>query len=141
MKKPSDLYYSTTHIWIRLEENNEAYLGITDNVLNDWHEITQITLPKKGKEIEYNLPFGEIESTDNVLNLISPINAQVLAVNNNCRKNHGLVLNDPYDDGWLLKIKLADVSELNTLMNSDDYENLVDQEEETMVGEDSYEEY
>ncbi|MEK7449862.1 MAG: glycine cleavage system protein H, partial [Planctomycetota bacterium] len=96
-KKPIDLYYSENHLWIHLEDNKEAVLGVTDHLLANWHEIIHIDLPKKGKNITADTPLGEIESSDNLITLITPVNGKVLITNAACLKNPHTILTSPYE--------------------------------------------
>lgn len=129
-RKPADIKYSTTHTWVRLEGTNKVMLGITDHLLKDGENIVSITLPKVGDSVDEGMSLGEIESDDNVVSIISPLNGKVEEVNKEILKNPGLVLEEPYDEGWLIKVKLQDASDIDSFMSHREYEDSFSEEEE-----------
>ena len=128
--KPTDIRYSPAHTWARLETNNKAIIGITDYSINNWTDIIAIRLPEKNQKINLDQPLGEIESEDNILTVISPVNGKVLSKNNDLFKNKNLILDEPYDDGWLLKIQITDPAELDSLLTRIEYENIIENEDD-----------
>lgn len=130
-KKPIDIKYSSTHTWVRLESNGaEAIIGITDYLLRNWDNIISINLPKPDGEIEQDSPVGEIESEDDSEMIISPLSGTVIEINQDVVSNPALLLEDQYEDGWLIRIRVDDPSEFSSLMTRRKYESLIESEEE-----------
>lgn len=128
VKRPKDLYYSETHLWLKLEEKDEVVLGVTDFLVRNMETINSIKLPKVKADIEQDAFFCEIDTDDGLTTLISPVSGNVLSVNNDLVKNHQLLLDDNYDDGWLVRIKLSDPTEVEILIAHDEYNELVENE-------------
>jgi len=129
-RKPADIKYSANHSWARLEGETEAILGITDHLLKGWEHINSIDLPKKGEKIKQDASFTEIDSEENFLTIVSPLSGKIIEVNREVLSNPKLLLEDPYDDGWLVRIKLSDHSEIESLIDRADYEELLEELEE-----------
>lgn len=128
MKRPKDLYYSETHLWLKLEEKNEVVLGVTDYLIRNMETINSIKLPKAKSDVEQDAFFCEIDTDDGLTTLISPVSGKVLSVNNELLKNHQLLLEDNYDDGWLVRIKLSDPTEVEILVSHDEYNEFIENE-------------
>ncbi|MEW6026408.1 MAG: glycine cleavage system protein H [Planctomycetota bacterium] len=128
IKRPKDLYYSETHLWLKLEEKNEAVLGVTDYLIRNIETINSIKLPKAKSEIEQDAFFCEIDTDDGLTTLISPVSGKVLEVNNDLIKNYGILLDENYDEGWLLRIKLTDPTEVESLISYDEYNEFIENE-------------
>jgi glycine cleavage system H protein len=129
-RKPADIKYSANHSWARLEGETEAILGITDYLLKGWENINSIGLPKKGEKIKQDASFAEIDSEENFLSVISPLSGKIIEINKDIISNPKLLLEDPYDDGWLVRIKLSDHSEIDALTDRSEYEELLEEIEE-----------
>jgi glycine cleavage system H protein len=128
MKRPKDLYYSEAHLWLKLEEKNEVFIGVTDYLVRNMETINSIKLPKVKDGIEQDAFFCEIDTDDGLTTLISPVSGKILSVNNELLKNHQLLLEDNYDEGWLLRIKLSDPSEVEILISNDEYNEFIKNE-------------
>ncbi|MBI5779431.1 MAG: glycine cleavage system protein H [Planctomycetes bacterium] len=128
IKRPKDLYYSETHLWLKLEEKNEVVLGVTDYLIRNMETINSIKLPKVKSEIEQDAFFCEIDTDDGLTTLISPVSGKILEVNSDLTKNHNLLLEDNYDEGWLLRIKLTDPTEVESLISYDEYNEFIESE-------------
>jgi len=139
-RKPVDIKYSSTHMWVRPETGDKVTMGLTDYFLKDAENITSITLPKVGEAIEEGFTLGEIETDDNTYSIISPISGKAQEVNKEVLKNPASLLEEPYDEGWLIKVKLNDPSKIDSLMSKRQYEESVIEEEEEETGEDYAEE-
>lgn len=129
-RKPSDIKYSDNHIWARLEGEKDAIIGITDHAIKGWSEVVSVDLPKKGDKAKQDSPIAEIESEDHSLSVISPVSGKILAVNKEVAKHNSLVLEEPFEDGWLVKIRIDDISEFNTLLDRIEYEERIDGEDD-----------
>jgi glycine cleavage system H protein len=128
MRRPKDLHYSESHLWIKLEENNEATIGVTDYLIRNIETINSIRLPKVKSIIEQDAFLCEIDTDDGLITLISPISGKILSINNTLLNNFNLLLEDNYDEGWLIRIKITDPSELGILISYDEYNEFIKNE-------------
>jgi len=116
--------FSDEHLWVRVE-GELAHLGVTDFFQEKLGEIVSVNLPEVGDEIERGEPLGEVESSREVRELISPITGIVVATNTDLEDQPTLVNEDPYREGWLLEVELRDDDELGELIEAEEYEELV----------------
>ncbi len=124
---PDDLLYSREHTWARID-GNLAIIGITDYAQEKLGEILHIELPQVDSSIEQDEPFGTIESSKTVTELISPISGEVVRVNEDMVEDIGIINSDPYDTGWMIVVEIKDVSELDNLLDSMEYRDYVGEE-------------
>ncbi len=117
---PENLKYTNDHEWIRLE-GEEAYIGITDFAQSELGEIVFIDVDTVGELIGQGEVFGSIEAVKTVSDLMIPASGEVLELNAALEDHPELVNNSPYEEGWIIKIKLANPAEINTLMSAADY--------------------
>lgn len=122
---PDDLKYSKEHEWVRVE-GDLAVIGITDYAQGELGDIVFVELPRIGDSIEYMKPFGTIEAVKAISDLFSPLTGEVLEVNADLESDSSLINSDPYGDGWIIKIKMSDISELDNLLGAADYGALVE---------------
>jgi glycine cleavage system H protein len=120
MSAPNDRRYLESHEWHKAD-GNTVTIGITQFAAEELTDITFVQLPKVGTKVTANKPFGEIESVKATSDLISGISGEVIAVNDQLNSKPGLVNEDPYEKGWMIKIKPSDVKELDKLLSSDAY--------------------
>jgi glycine cleavage system H protein len=118
------LRFSDDHLWVRAEAER-AQIGISDQGQDSIGEIIAVELPDVGDSIEKGEPFGELESVRTVRELVAPVNGTVRAVNGELEDHPSLANEDPYHEGWLIEVELADESELEDLMAAEDYEEFV----------------
>ena len=118
------LRFSGKHLWVRAEADR-AQLGISDQGQDAIGEIIAVELPDVGDSIERGEAFGELESVRTVQELIAPVSGIVRAVNGDLEDHPSLANEDPYHEGWLIEIELADDGELEDLMATEDYEEFV----------------
>lgn len=123
------LKFTEDHLWIRVE-GTKAQLGISDYGQTELGEVIAVEIPDVGDEMEKGEPFGEIESVRTVTELISPLSGSVTAVNGELEDHPRIVNEDPLHEGWLLEIELADETELEDLMDLDEYEEFASGDEE-----------
>jgi glycine cleavage system H protein len=121
---PNDLKYDKEHEWVRVE-GDTAVVGISDFAQDQLGEVVFVDLPVVGTDAIAGEMFGEVESVKSVSDLFSPVTGSVVEVNPNLSDAPETVNEDPYGDGWLIKVKLTDAAELDGLMSSDDYEAFV----------------
>jgi glycine cleavage system H protein len=120
MSTPSDRRYLPTHEWHKLE-NGLVTIGLTQFAVDELTDITFVSLPKAGEAVVAGQRFGEIESVKATSDLYSGISGTVSAANHELSKNPGLVNSDPYEKGWLIRVKPTNVSEMDKLLAVDDY--------------------
>jgi len=118
------LRFSDDHLWVRAEADR-AHVGISDQGQDSIGEIIDVELPDVGDSIEIGEPFGELESVRTVHELIAPVTGTVRAVNGDLEDHPSLPNEDPYHEGWLIEVELADEGELENLMPTEDYEEFV----------------
>jgi glycine cleavage system H protein len=122
---PADLKYHAEHDWARID-GDTATLGITWYAQDSLGEIVFFDPPQAGTAISKDQPYAEIESVKAVSDVIAPLSGEIVEVNDDLSDNPEKVNEDPYGDGWLVKIKLSDASEVDALMDADAYEATLD---------------
>jgi glycine cleavage system H protein len=130
MVRPEELRYTQTHEWVKITGKNTAIIGITDYAVTQLRDIIHIELPKVGEEIEQGSPCGEIESVKTVADFVAPLSGKVTAVNKDLLSDLDVLKDDPYEEGWFIKIRLSDPSEVDSLMSVDEYNEFVESQEE-----------
>lgn len=126
---PDDLLYSREHTWVRVD-GNIATVGITDYGQEKLGEILSIKLPETDSPVEQDEPFAVIESSKTVDELISPVSGDIISINEDLSDDVGIINSDPYDTGWLIAVYIRDISMLDNLLDSYEYGDYVDEEEE-----------
>jgi len=124
---PGGLYYTREHEWLRLEGKN-ATVGITDHAQHELGDLTYVELPEVGVELHQFEEAGVIESVKAASDLYSPVSGEVVEVNEELADNPALANAEPYDGGWLFRLKVQDAAEIRDLMNADEYRNYVGEE-------------
>jgi glycine cleavage system H protein len=124
MNIPSNLHYTKEHEWIRVE-GNEAYVGITDYAQSELGEIVFVDINTEGETLGQNEVFGSVEAVKTVSDLNMPVSGEVLAINKTINDQPELVNNDPYGEGWMIKISVANPDELNNLLDAAGYQALI----------------
>jgi len=121
MQFPDNLKYSKDHEWIRVE-GEEAYVGITAFAAGELGDVVFVDVDTEGESLDKDEVFGSVEAVKTVSDLFLPVSGEVLEFNEALEDAPESVNDDPYGDGWMVKIKIADASELNSLMDSNAYE-------------------
>ena len=124
MNIPENLKYSEEHEWAR-DESGIIVVGITDYAQGELGDIVFIDLPEAGGTVTQNESFGTIEAVKAASDIFSPVSGEIIEVNNALSDKPEIINKDPYGNGWMIKIKPSDISELDTLMNADAYKNLI----------------
>ena len=124
MNFPEELKYTKDHEWLRVEGDN-IYVGITAFAQGELGDIVFVDVDTEGQELEKEEVFGSVEAVKTVSDLFMPINGEVLAFNKKLEDEPELINTDPYGDGWILKIVVADAGELDALLDADAYKELV----------------
>jgi glycine cleavage system H protein len=120
MSVPNDRTYLESHEWHKLD-GDAVTIGITQIAADELTDITFVSLPKVGEKISANGRFGEIESVKATSDMYSGVAGTVTAVNNELTSNPGLVNSDPYDKGWMVKLKPDNAADVKKLLSADDY--------------------
>jgi len=124
MNFPEELKYTKDHEWIKIE-NNVAYIGITDFAQKELGDIVYVDIATKGKTVNQHDVFGTVEAVKTVSDLFMPLTGEVLEINNKLDGAPELVNADPYGDGWMIKVTIANPAEISGLMNAADYKTLI----------------
>ena len=124
---PEDLKYTIEHEWVR-EEGENIVVGITDYAQDALGELVDIELPSEGDEINKGDTFGAVESTKSVSDLFAPLSGEVVEVNEALLDSPELINQDPYGEGWLIKVKPFEADELSGCIDFEEYTDIVEQE-------------
>ncbi len=117
--------YTEDHEWIR-REGDIAVVGITDFAQRELGDVVFVEIETEGETIEKGEPFGTVEAVKTVSDLFMPVGGEVIEVNEKLADEPELVNKDPYGDGWMVKIKIADAAEMEDLMSADDYLKMIE---------------
>jgi glycine cleavage system H protein len=121
LNHPANLKYSQTDEWVRVE-GDTAVIGITDYAQDQLGDIVYIELPwDAGQPVAYEAKFGDVESVKATSELVSPVSGEIIQANEELKDHPELINDDPYDKGWMLKVKLANPAELDALMDVNKY--------------------
>lgn len=120
MKIPENLLYTEDHEWIRVE-GDEAFIGITDFAQKELGDIVFVEVETLDETLEKGEPFGTIEAVKTVSDLFMPVGGTVLELNDKIEDNPEVINKDPYVEGWIIKLRLTDTSELEELLDSAAY--------------------
>lgn len=118
---PKELKYDREHEWVRMD-GDVATIGISDFAQDQLGEVVYVDLPSVGDVVATGESFGEVESVKSVSELFSPVSGEIVEVNNELDDAPELVNNDSYGDGWMIKVKVDNLSEVDALMDADGYE-------------------
>ena len=129
MNFPEDLKYSKNHEWVRVS-GNIATIGLTDYAQDQLGEIVFIELPDEGEEFEKDDAFGVVESVKSVNDVYAPVSGRIVELNDPAVDSPEVTNEDPYGEGWLVKLELSDPKELSDLMSSKDYGAYIKEESE-----------
>jgi glycine cleavage system H protein len=127
MSAPTDLRYTKTHEWVRLD-GDVATFGLTDFAQNELGDITYLELPEPGTAVIHEEPFGVVESVKAASDLYAPIDGEVIERNDSAVDAPEIVNTSPYGDAWLIKVRVANPSQLESLMDPTAYDAFADAE-------------
>lgn len=125
MKLPDNLKYTQDHEWI-LVDGDVATVGITDFAQGELGDIVFVEIETEGENLEKGEIFGTVEAVKTVSDLFMPVTGEVIEVNELLADNPEAVNKDPYGDGWMIRIKLSDESEIGNLMSAADYKKMIE---------------
>ncbi|EAY31354.1 glycine cleavage system protein GcvH [Microscilla marina] len=126
MNFPDNLKYTKEHEWIRLEEDNTAVIGITAHAQSELGDVVYVEIETEGEELEKDAVFGTVEAVKTVADLYLPAEGTVLEVNEKLADTPELVNQDPYGEGWMIKMKFANIADAEELLSVTDYKALVE---------------
>jgi len=120
-----DLKYTDSHEWVKIEEE-KVIIGITDHAQSELTDIVFAELPVIGKEIKKGDELCVVESVKSVSEINSPISGKIINVNEKLEDNPEIINKKPYDEGWLVEIKIANIKEINDLLEPEEYKKLIE---------------
>ena len=126
---PEDLHYSKDHEWVRVE-GEQAIIGITDYAQNSLGDVVYVELPKGGEKFAGNEPFGSVESVKAVSEVFTPIAGTVVTINESLADEPEKVNSDPYGQGWMIRLRMDNPGEVDSLLNAAEYEDFTKAESE-----------
>ena len=126
---PPDLRYTKEHEWVRMDDGIGT-VGITDYAQDQLGDVVYVDLPSPGKQLSQLAVFGEIESVKAVSELYAPVSGEVVESNGDLADKPELINESPYDEGWLMKLRLGDESEIEKLMTAEQYSDFIESEAE-----------
>jgi glycine cleavage system H protein len=126
---PEDLHYSKDHEWVRVD-GDQAIIGITDYAQNSLGDVVYVELPKAGEEFAANEPFGSVESVKAVSEVFTPIAGAIVQINESLADEPEAVNSDPYGAGWMIRLKMANPGEVDSLLTAAEYEDFTKAESE-----------
>lgn len=119
-----DLRYSAENIWVRIDDGDQAYIGITEEGLFEHEDVTDVRIASEGDVFSKDEGIGRLKTTKpSVIRIYAPVSGEVLEVNEEILDTPEMVSEDPYDEGWLLRIELSNMTEFDDLMDREEYEN------------------
>jgi len=134
MELPEGLKYSKEHEWV-LVEDRIAIIGITEYAQQELGDVVYVELPEAGEKVVKDDPFGAVESVKAVSDIYAPVSGTVTEVNDALPDNPEIINDDPYGDGWMIKVEMTDKDDLKDLMNAEEYAEYVEQQKGVEEGE------
>lgn len=118
---PEDLYYATSHEWLKLGDDGVATIGISDFAQSELGDVVYVELPENGSIVSAKDEVSVVESVKTASDIYSPVSGEIVEVNDSLDDSPESVNSGPYDNGWLYKIKLSNEAELDELLSAEDY--------------------
>jgi len=125
MEFPEELKYTEEHEWV-LVEDDVVTIGITDFAQDQLGDVVFVELPEAGEQLQIGKPFGVVESVKAVSDVYAPVAGEVVDVNDDLADDPEMINQSPYEDGWMIKIRLSDAAELNDLMDVSTYQEFIE---------------
>ncbi len=126
-----EIRFSRDHIWVRMDDDTRATLGLTDFLQEKLGEIYSLPLPEEGEEINKDEPFSTLEAKNGQRELIAPISGEILDLNYETIEVPEIVNEDPLSEGWLLKVEMSAIEEFDDLLTEEEYKDFLAEEEES----------
>lgn len=127
---PGDIKYAETHEWARIESDGTVTVGISDHAQESLGDVVYVELPEVGAEVDARGEAGVVESVKAASDIYAPVSGTVTAVNENLEDAPETVNESPYDDGWFFKLEPRDISEMESLLSAEEYEEFCENEDE-----------
>ena len=124
MDIPNNLKYTKEHEWLKVD-GDVAYVGITNFAQGELGDIVFVELPNSNDDFKQNDIFGTIEAVKTLADLYIPISGSIMEINDKLESEPELINSDPYGEGWIIKIKISDSSEVDALLSDNDYKSLI----------------
>ena len=124
MNIPAELKYTKDHEWVRIE-GDEAVIGITDFAQSELGDIVFVEVESEGESVESEEIFGSVEAVKTVSDLFMPLSGEVLSFNSELEDAPEVVNSDPYGEGWMIRVKISDASEVDALLSAEQYKDLI----------------
>jgi len=124
MNTPSDLKYTKDHEWVKIE-GDTLTIGITDFAQGELGDIVYVEVDTLDESLDEEAVFGTVEAVKTVSDLFMPVAGEIVEFNQILEDEHEKVNDDPYGEGWMIKIKVTDSTDLDSLLNADDYKSLI----------------
>lgn len=124
MSTPEHLKYTKEHEWVLNNGDGTVTVGITDFAQGELGDIVFVELPETGTEVAQDDTFGTVEAVKTVSDLFSPVDGEIIEINASLEDNPELVNDDPYGDGWMIKIKMSDPSQYDGLLSASEYDDI-----------------
>jgi glycine cleavage system H protein len=137
---PEDCKYTKEHEWVFLEGEDTAVIGISEYAAGELGDIVFLELPEPGTKVQQMDPIGTIEAVKTVADLFSPLTGEVTEINEDVVSHPEIVNQDPYDEGWFLKLKMSDPDELDVLFDHQEYQDFLGEESKEEEDDDDDEE-
>ena len=125
MNIPAELKYTREHEWIKDNGDGTVTIGITDFAQSELGDIVFVELEPEGSEFDRDEVFGTVEAVKTVSELYAPLSGEITEINEDLEEDPELVNNNPYGDGWMVKIKMSDSAELDDLLSAEEYEEVI----------------
>lgn len=125
MKILDDLYYAESHEWVKVEKEY-AYIGISDYAQNELGEVVYVDLPEEDTEVAAGEVVGSIEAAKAVVDFVSPVSGKIVKVNEDLEDSPNLINESPYENGWIVKVKMTDTNEIEQLLTAEDYRKIAE---------------
>ena len=126
MNFPEDLKYTKDHEWVKVE-GDTATIGVTDFAQSELGDIVYVEIETEGETLDQEEVFGTVEAVKTVSDLFMPISGEVVEFNESIEGSPEAVNQDPYGDGWVIKVKIGDMSQIDSLMSAADYKAMIGQ--------------
>ena len=124
MNIPANLKYTKDHEWIKID-GDIATIGITDFAQGELGDIVYVEVETEGETLAQEETFGSVEAVKTVSDLFMPVSGEVIEFNSDLESQPEVVNNDPYEAGWMIKVKMSDISEVDGLLSAEEYQNLI----------------
>ncbi|MBM4396740.1 MAG: glycine cleavage system protein GcvH [Deltaproteobacteria bacterium] len=125
MAVPKDYRYTDSHEWVRIEEDNLVTVGITDYAQEKLGDIVSVELPRLGDEVERGERIGMIDSQKASSEVFAPVSGVIAEVNELLNDDPAVINSDPHEEGWIVRIEVEEIEQIDDLMSADDYEELI----------------